>query len=49
MTTRQQRQAAQIANVMKATGCTEAQARCELIAEEWNEADAILNLRAINA
>lgn len=43
---RQQRQAAAVAKVAKLTGCTEDQARRELIAEEWNEADAMLNLRA---
>lgn len=45
--TRKERQADKIAHVKRVTGCTEEQARVELIAEEWNEDNAILNLRAV--
>lgn len=43
---RQQLQANMIAKCVRLTGCTEQQARNELIAEEWNEKDALVNLRA---
>ena len=42
---RQQLQANKIANCVRLTGCTEEQARNELIAEEWNEKEALINLR----
>lgn len=43
---RQQLQDNMIANCVRLTGCTEEQARNELITEEWNQKDALINLRA---
>lgn len=45
--TTSERQAAKIINVSIATGCTHEVAHAELIAEEWNEQDAILHIRAM--
>lgn len=38
-----------VQGLMHRTGCTEAQARAELIAEEWNLGDAIRNIRQAQA
>jgi hypothetical protein len=38
-----------IDTVVARTGCTDEEARKELIAEEWNVADAVLNLTAYMA
>jgi hypothetical protein len=38
-------QTTSIQHVTRKTGCTEDQARKELIAEEWNDSDAIRNIR----
>ncbi len=42
----QNHQERQIDFVVRCTGCTREEARDELIAEEWDAADAIINLKA---
>lgn len=41
-----QRRRIKISTVMNRTGCTEAAAKAELIAEEWDVEDAVINLKA---
>lgn len=48
-TRRQELQAADIDHVIRVTGCTEEQARAELVAEEWNIGWAVAHIQDAQA